>query len=521
MQTVPTQFHDAAQGEIIPLDWGLRISFDKQFDPSLTFFTLNVSILNGMDILAPSDDNPLQEWDYYRYLDYTSRVISMEWTREIDFPYSVSSSMADFTVNNFDDYFTPDSGSPIDQYILPKRPLRLFAGYRNASTLQQFVGITEKTPVRDENAKTASFHALDFLSEIFQTNLSDIIAMQNVTTDVVLEAIFTQYGLSPASYSLAKGRNIIPFVFFDKDKNAGNALRELMQAEGGNLWIDEQGTIRFEPRLNSSSTPVIEFNDTNVIDITSTGDDEIINYVKIISDVRAVQEYQPVFTNAREAGQVWSPSGDPFVIPANTSRPYPADLQDPCISAEEPTLGEASNISWFTAIRSDGTPVNSNINVTGSALNNNQFVVFIENNNSFPIEIDQMEIWGEPAKIINEIRYEAKDQDSIDKYEEQKLEINNNFFGTYSNCDSFAEIIIDAYSENAPVIEMSVKGDYSLQLGDIIDVQARSYDNTYKIISISNTINQYRCTIRARRYGIREWFTLNVSVLNGTHVLAP
>lgn len=522
MQVVTPEFNRLSQNEIVPLDWGLRVSFDKEFNPDITFAQYDISMYDDPEyVYSPSVDNPIQFWDYYDYKDYSSRILSMEWTREIQFPYSVVSAMADFSLNNFDDYFTPDSGSPIDEYILPKRPVRLLAGYATVSNTQQFVGITETTPVRDEISKTVSFHALDFLSEIFDTDLSNVIAMQNVTTDVVLEAIFTQFGLSPSSYVLAKGRNMIRFVFFDKDKNAGEAIRELMQAEGGNLWIDEQGIIRFETRLMPDDSPVMVFNDSNVIDITSTGDAEIINFVRIISDVREVQEYQPVFTNAREPGQQWSPAGDPFIIAANSSRPYPADLQDPCLTAVEPDFGEASNISWFTAIRSDGTPVVSNVSVTGSELNNNQFITFIQNNNSFPIEIDQMEIWGEPAKVINQIRYEAKDQDSIDIYEEQKLEITNNFFGSYNNCDSFSETIIDAYKDHSPVIEMSVKGNYALQLGDIIQIDARSYNEMYKITKITNVVYPYRCTIRARRYVPKSWARYDISLYDNGDVYAP
>lgn len=521
MQTVPQLFHDRAQGEVIPLRVGISVSFDKLYDDDIEWFTFDQSEFNGGDLLAPSDDNPLQQWDYYTYRDYTSRLVNMEFTREIDFPYSVTAAMADFSLNNFDDYFTPGSGSPVSDYVLPKRPLRLYAGYNGVSPLQQFVGITEKSPVRDENAKIASFHATDFLTEIFKQELNETIAMQNVTTDVVLAAIFTQFGISPSAYVLAQGRNRIPFLFFDRGRNAGNAIRDLMQAEGGALWIDEEGIIRFEQRLLLPETPVMVFNDNNVIDISSLGDDEIINYVKITSEVRAVQSYQVVFSNAREAGTSWEPTDDRFTIPANSSRPYNADLEDPCLTANEPTLGFEENDSWFTAVNSGGLPVTSNITVTGSVLNTNQFVVFIQNNNPFPIDIDQMEIWGEPAKVINTINYKAYDQDSIDIYEEQVLEIDNNFFGSYSNCDSFAETIIDAYKDHDPVIEMSVKGDYSLQLGDIVEINARSFVGQYKIIAMTNVVNPYQCKIKARRYNPRNWFTFDVSELDGTDELAP
>jgi hypothetical protein len=521
MQTVTNQFHESAQGNVIPISWLARISFDKQFDDTVEFFTFDSSVFDGGDLLAPNDDNPISYWDYYRYLDYTDRIVNMEWSRQIEFPYSVSAAMADFTMNNFDDYFTPNSGSPIDQYIIPKRPVRLYAGYQNAETIQQFVGLTEKAPIRDENSKTANFHCIDFLSVIFTLELNETVAMQNVTTDVVLAAIFTQFGLSPSSYSLAQGRNRIPFLFFEKGSNAGKAIRDLMQAEMGNLWIDEQGVIRFEQRLLAVETPVMSFDNNNTVDATSLGDDHIINYVKITSDVREVQNHQVVFSNAREPGIPWSLSNDAFIIPANSSRPYESDLEDPNLTIDEPVIGEQENTSWLTAVDSEGNTVSSNISITGSVLNTNQFITFIENNNSFPIEIDQLELWGQPAKIVNTINFRARDDESIDKYEEQVLDITNNFFGSVTNCDSFARTILDAYSENDPFIELNVKGDYSLQLGDIIDVDVRSFIGEYKITGITNVLNPYECKIRASKYTPRDWFTFDVDEFDGPALLAP
>lgn len=523
MQTVDPNFNIRSQGDFIPLTRGLRISFDKVWDDNITFARYDEAMYDDPEYLySPSADNPIAFWDYYDYKDFTSRVVSMEWSREIEFPYSVSSAMADFTVNNFDDYFTPDSGSPIDQYILPKRPLRLLAGYQGVGTLQQFVGITEKTPIRDENSKTASFHALDFLSDIFNTELGSIIAMQNVTTDVVLEEIFKKFGLSDSSYVLAKGRNKIPFVFFDREKNAGNAIRELMQAEMGNLWIDEQGIIMFEPRLMVEQDPVFYFDDNNVIDITSTGEDEIINEVKIFSDIRAVNGFDVVSSNAREDGQPWFAGGDGFIISGGSSRPYIAELPDPCLSVVDPVLGQDTAPSWFTAVRSNGVPVTSGLTVTGTVLNSNNFVVFIQNTNGFPVEIDQMVLWGEPARVINRLApFYAKDQDSIDKYESKLLEIRNDWFGSYDNADSFARTILDAYPEGDPVIEMSVKGTYALQLGDIVSVNARSYVGLYKITKIANVLNPYKCTIRARRYNPKNWGQYDVSKYNDSAVYAP
>lgn len=521
MQTVPDSFHQMAQNGIRPHTWGLRMSFLKQFDDDITFFVLDSSILNGDDILAPSDDNPIQEWDFYRYQNLDDRVVDMEWSREIDFPYSVASAIADYTVNNYDNYFTPGSGSPIDGYIIPKRPLRLFWGFRGHTNLQQFVGVTQSSPVLDSRSKTARFHALDWLAEMFSMPLTETVAMAGVTTDVVLDALFQQFGLSPSQYVLAKGRNKIPFLFFERGKNAGNAFRELMQAEGGALWIDEQGIIRFEQRLLPIESVAMEFNDSNVEDISLSGDSEIINTVRIRTDIRAVQEFQPVYASTDpETGQTLI---EPIRVPANGTKFHTAELTDPLLSVSTPTIGQKTDDSWFIVTDLSGNPVNSDVSISLDTLNNNNYVMLFENDNAFDVLVTQVEVWGEPAKIVDEIRYEAYDEDSVLAYGEQALEIDNNMFGSESNCESFALTILESYKSFNGVIELSVKGDPSLQLGDIISVDTREISGQFKVVKITNTLRDNRATtiLKARRYEPFDWFTLDEDVLNGDAILAP
>lgn len=705
MQNVPQKYHDLSQGGVRPHTYGLWVSFDKAYDDTITFGEWDTSDWDSGDLWSPPEETLLPTWNFYDYRDYSDRVVDMEWERSIQFPYSVVSAMADFTVNNYDNYFTPDSGSPIDEYILPKRPLRLYAGFRGAGQLQQFIGLNEKMPVIDQRSKTAQFHALDFLSEMFALPLTDLVAMatipstestvtnlcinpsievsasgwsvvlgvgarvadatapfgdysyqltnsgggnasasitgditsgtkyrvsfyvknnggstqvsvfqnsntiyqttsvttdwvrhsftftststgaisidlsqatsdtsvyidgimvtegstlhdyfdgsftdttdtdyewtgtaglststkvtgeagQTITTDVVLAAIFEMFGLEESQYVLSKGRNIIPFVFFDQGKNAGNAFRELMQAEGGNLWLDEQGIIRFEPRLLPVDDPVMEFNDSNVEDIQTSGDSEIINTVRIKTDVRQVQEFQPVYSSSDELGN--STLLEPVVVPANGTKFFTAELIDPLLSAEAPTLGQEIDTSWFTAKDVDGTNVTSGVSVTLTNLNNNNYVMLFSNSNGFEVTIDKIEVWGRPAKLVEGkgINYTAYDEDSVDKYGEKVLEIDNNLFGSESNAESFALTIIDAYKELNGVIEMTVKGDPSLQLGDIVTVDTREIIGEYKITYIRNSyMNQKATTIlKATKYTPREWGFFDITEWDDGSLWAP
>jgi len=521
MQTVSNSFHQKSQAGIRKHRWSLLMSFDKDFDDSKTFFTLNSSSLDGSDVLAPVDDNPIQYWDFYAYTPYTDRVISLEWEREIGFPYSVQSSIATAVLNNFDNYFSSHTNSPINQYLIPARPIKLLSGYDSEPLLQQFVGITQDKPELDQNNRTAKFHSLDYLSELFKLQLSESVAMSDVRTDEALAALFQQFGVAPYQYELARGRNVIPFLFLAEGTSAASCFRDIMQAEGGQLWIDEQGLIRFDQRLVTATGPVFTFNESNTVSLATSADTEIINRVKVTSNIRQIQDLQPIHAGS---GQLTSPTlTEPVTIPAGGSATYTIKLDDPLNTYNEPTLGFVSGNSWFTALTSTDSNVVSNVSVTDSVLTLNQLVITFTNANSFDTYLSAIEVYGEPAKIIDTINYEAYDQDSIDQYGDHLLDIKNDMFGSESNCESFAYTILDAYSQFDSIIELSVKGDPALQLGDIIWVDTRKIVGQFQITKISNSINPRGVTqvIKAKRYDPRFWFILDISQLNGTEVLAP
>ncbi len=524
MQIVPSWYNALANGNIRPHTWGAYISFTKEYDDAITFFTLNVSQLDGTDILSTSVDNPLQDWDLYEYTDFSERVIYQSVQRELEFPYSVVNSIADFSLNNYDNYFTPNAGSPIEGFILPKRPVRLLQGLSTA-LLPQFVGLTQGMPKISRDDGTATFTAMDFLTQIYSMPIRNTEAMQDVRTDEVLADIFTQFGLSPSQYDLGRGRNVIKFLFFEKNQQtAGDVIRPLMQAEGGLLWLDEEGIIKFRSRLEQPDTSSYTFDSDSIVLLNTSGDDQIINHVIINTDVREVQEYQTVYSKKTTDSTL-------NVIPAGGSNVFIADLQDPLLTVEEPVYGLNAGVSWFTATEADGTEVTGGISITSVELKTNTYEMTIENANGFDVNIDQMNLWAQPAKRISvePIVYENKDQDSIDKYETQgggtntPMEITNNFVQDVDTARSLALTILDEYSEYADIIEFEAKGNSAIQLGDINTIDYENYDGEYRVIGINNKLqdSKYTQIIKARRYAPRDWFTLDVSELNGVAVLAP
>lgn len=528
MITTSATFNQVANGMMRPIAQKTSISFTKQRAQNVSWFVLDQSQLDGTDILATDPDDVIQAWDAYEWEDFSNDVIKLDWSRSVAFPYNVQSATCDVVLNNTHQKYTyENSESPLYGYIIPKRPLRTYAGFKKNGTAEVvpvFVGLTQKMPAYSgTNNSTATFTALDFLSEIGNMQLTNTIMLRDVRTDEAIAEILNMFGMDSSMYDLARGENVIPFLDFESGANAGNILQKLIQAENGALWLDEKGVIRFAPRVaDLGKTPIATFDEQNIISISPSRTDGIINRVKIESDVRKIQEKQPIFTMSNERGFESSANEDAYRIKPNGNTIIWVSFDDPIWSATlNPVLNGANDDSNFTAVDLSGNAVTSGLTATGTLFSDAMKIV-VSNSNSYFVSLSYMEIWGEPAKIVDTIKYDAYDEDSVSEFGEMVLEINDNdFFGSYQNADEYAESILKIRSDYSPVINMKVKGNPALQLGDIIQVNDK-FAGAYKITGISSAISGsdgLSVNITAERFIIMMPFILDQSQLDGAEVL--
>ena len=192
------------------------------------------STIGGSDIIKGVGD-VVAEWDKYQYDDYSYRIKSIEVTRQEENFNSTTLAQADLVMENHDNYFTPNRGSVIDEFILPYRPIKLAGGF-GAESVPQFVGLTEKMPTVEEKSKTISFHCIDFMYSLFNRPLDQAVMYQDMRTDQILAALLVAFGISPTQYQFDVGFNIIAFAFFDKGSKFGDVVKKLMQAEMGRFY---------------------------------------------------------------------------------------------------------------------------------------------------------------------------------------------------------------------------------------------------------------------------------------------
>lgn len=504
MQVVSNAFHVATNKTARKLSFRVFMAFNKIYDSNIGFFTLNSSQLNGGDFLQGTQ-TIIQEWDKYSYDDFTERVISVEWQKEETTPYSFVMGMADIVLDNHDDMFTPGVSQNYSDVILPRRPIRILAGFEGEN-VPVFIGLTEEMPEIDKKNKTAKFHCIDFITLLYEQKLTEAVIYEDMRTDEILDELLQLVGLSPTQYDLDVGLLNIPFAYFEKDSKFGDAVKDLMIAECGTFFMDESGVIRFRNKQNFDDTSQFTFNESNTIDFKTRREHDIINVVEITSKVREVQATTGIYELS-----------DPILVPGSGTAVKFFDYQDPVTTVDTPTY------KAYSSSDGSGTDLTSNITITEQVDFSKATKVTFSNSTSTDAYITNLQITGTPAIVVKEIFLREQDDTSITKYEEQVLEIENEYIQSENDARTIALVLLQFYSEAGSIYEADVKGSPALQLNDQVTINLGTDDTGYAIQKIFCSIESGRFT---QRLGVRvrpdlSFFILNQSTLNGGDLISP
>ena len=523
MQTVSAPMTTATSAARRKLQKRALISFPKAYAATTRFFTVGVSSVGGPDPIFGTGAT-LQEWDKYDYADYSARVIDMETTREMDILGSTIKAMADFSLSNHDDKFTPMVDPTIGSYILAGRPVKLFWGFDN-DAVPMFTGVTEKMPSVGGSGLAAKFHATDFIGTIFNTELDQAVMYVDQRTDQILSALLVAHaGLATSQFVLDLGMNRIPFAYFKKGDKLGNIIQQLVQAEMGQFFQDELGIFRFWNRQhNVYASPVWSFDHmSNVYDADPPSAESVINVVEVISNVRAVQAKQ----------KLWESSNAQEILPGQTVTIF-ADFKDdfgdlPVTSVDTPLEISIASTSYFEAnAQRDGSGANmaANVTMTSSARFATSYMMTFTNTAPAPAFITKLILYATPAKVISEIYHRQADAVSVGKYDENVITITNDFIQSETAAKSISRMIVEDRKVPANVRTITVKGVPQLQLGDVVNYDANDGQGslTYKVVKMVGKLNKSGLIqqLKLVRYTIKTYFQVGVSSVGGPDQIAP
>lgn len=527
MQTVSAAFDTATAAPFKNVGIGALIAWQKTVNPTYQFFTINQSKIGGPDLIKGSGGS-VTFFDKYQYDNETANVESYKITRKMsNLPWGVIMAQADITLLNNSNRYTPTYDPVIGNYIKPDRPIKLSVGF-NGEFITMFTGYTERpnSTILSRRTTLTAWDALKFLSN----KKSNLPVFVNARANDIIEALLIEQGFSgsqfvieaslqqPISYLMAKGR-IVTDIF-----------KDICAAEGGLMFCDENGVIRFWNRLhlNSNSTSRWTFNYSNMTNV-EWDTTPIVNDAIVIAKPFKIAAFN----------KVWE-SGQAYTVPPGGSLDVFADFRDdvgnfPVISLDTPVnISSATTSSYQANYNEDGTgdDAASAISLTSSYLFGQTYKMTYTNSSTQNVYLVKIQLYGIPAKVQVLDSKEQTDAASILDYginpdnNGEVIEINNDIVQDAATANALAYIYVTLFKGPLQRLKCTIFGVPHLQLGDYVTVNEETTGQTLSMVVVGQDISvatngAVSQSIELEQRSVYQYFTIGVSKIGGSDYLAP
>lgn len=558
MQTVSSTFVTNETSSTQTVDYGILISWTEQINSSYEFFTIGTSIIGGPDVIK-GGGTEVTFLDRYQYTDYSDYGLSIDIKISIgQYPYGTMMRQAEVKLDNTELTFMPGHDPTIGAYILPNRPVKLSTGL-SGELITMFAGYST-APVNDvshRETKLTCYDGMGYLNMTVSTGSGPLAQTNNgvyinaYANDIIAD-LLTEAGFASTDYvleqSLQQPIGYLSPINFETGTNVngnigsiGYIISALCEAEMGIAFFDENGTFHFWNRQHIPDNTTVQWsfdyseslggNNTGIIsyNIENT---EIINDVQVQATPREVVAKQ----------QVWQ-LAQPVLIPANGTAVISADFSDsngnmPVTELDTPILYVSTNpvsSSFEANLNSDGSAtqdVGSYLTCSTVVLSGSNAQLTFTNTYGMPIWVTSLLLYGTPAKVLQTINIEYKNQSSIDLYginpanNGQPLQIENNLIQDPLTANSIAYQLVNDYAVPLQRMSLEVMAAPQLQFGDYITVFLNDINQTlnYTIVGIEFSQTKedpFKQVIEAEVRQMITYFTIGVSTIGGTDEIAP
>lgn len=527
MQTVSSAFTAEERDTVRQLAHNLQVSWQKERNLGSRTFTIGSSTIGGRDVIG-INPGALGGPNIYRYFDESAYVVSMAWERGLNLPVGgLSKAFAEAVLDNTSDRFTPEwMGGRGELYtaIESRKPMILQSGFKvNGvdSVVPQFVGILDRQPEINARTKEARIHASDYIDFFENRYLDQTVMFTGQPTDRVIETLLQQQGLATAQYNLDAGINTIPFGLFESGSKFGDVIHEVVKAENGQFYQDEQGIFRFENRQHWDSAPYTQVQriiaTAQVLNSETPTDEHIINVVEVKGTPREKQSNQLVWQSTGFAG-----SGLLTLAP-NSQQEIWVNFDDPMLSIDTPAPVNTSTTSFFVA--------NDNQDGTGTDMTASVYLKYIEkfattaklifvNTASTTVYIINLDIWGRPARRTGNIYFRSERGLSVTAYEERALTIESEFIQSQSWAQTYGELVLQDFAFPERIIKLTIRAIPEMQRGDLVSWQGRNW-RIYDIKSTLDASVGYIQELTMVQRVLATYFRIGISTIGGTDKIAP
>lgn len=446
------------------------------------YATVGTSVVNGSDIVAGSDIQTINNADSFEYFDESARVIRIEYERTLLEPLGgMSIAIADIVLDNTDLRFTPDKNATIGTALRPNRPMKVFIGFHVAGqdkVIPIIEGLTLQ-PKEDKLRRTVTITSYDYLRWLNE-KAQETTIYQNQRTDEIIADILSRAGVGSSSYSLDQGLNTVGFAWFEKGDTAGERIRKLVEAEEGIFYQDESGVLHFDNRDKYSVAPytsaVWTIDSDDILDWEQDDSTDIINRAIIKGAPRSV----------KSEAEIWR-DGIEEQIPAGQTLTIWANFDDPVSSITSPS--SSTDYTAFSASGGAGTDLTSSMSIVVTSFTKTAKLEITNSSGSLAY-MNFLRLRGTPATVDYEVEQVFQDTTSIADYNENQIEVKNEFIDNATFAAAMAQNIVRRHKNPIESVIITVRGIPQLQLRDQVRVYDRdisAYKN-YRVLKIQGTL---------------------------------
>ena len=522
MQITTAAFTVEEKQSFRQLAQNLQISWHKQSLLGNKTFIIGVSLIGGGDVIG-INPGAIGSPSNYKYFNESAYVISLGWERGYNMPEGgLSMGLAEALLDNTTGRFTPrymGGHSELSTAIVPQRPAIINAGFNLGGVdvvLPQFAGLLNDQPSVSVRDKTISLSVADYVSYFQNKYLDQTVMFTGLFTDQVIKILFNDLGMSTSQYRLDAGINLIPFGVFDIGTKFSDAIGQLVQAENGHLYQDETGVFRFENRQHWSNAPYNTvqkvISTSQVIDAQAPNEDHLINIVEITGGIYQKQPGQILFN---------LPTLSSFAVPPGGSYSQYFQFQDPVLNLTDPTIAGAN--SYFvanTAPDNSGTDMSTSITVTRLGLFSQNVNYNFTNSSNFTVYITQLVLWGRVAKRTSDLYYRQQDDSSVTAFQSHDFQITNDFIQNYSWAQTYAQMLLNDFSNIENLQQITIRAIPELQLGDLISWQGK-YWRIFDSKAQLDATQGFTQILTLLQRTIVTYFRIGVSTIAGGDQISP
>lgn len=529
MQVVSSGFSAAAQASYNEPNFGVLISWLKNFDPTVSFFQIGVSPIGGNHPIKSTyeDITLFDKYDYKREDPYVNNLTVERTVSTI--PIGTMSAQLDLELDNTTKRFLPNYDSEIGEYVgRPGRPIKINSGF-GTEVIPVFTGYTgrPKTTLVNRSYNVHAFDAMEFLN-----NFTSQLGIQtNVSVKDMIALLLVEAGFSSSTFVLENSlQDNIGFIS-PYGWKSGELIKKLAEAEAGLFFFDEQGKARYWNRLHFSINPgaVATLNYSNLIDLQFK-DTPIINWVRVIAKPRAVTANQLIYRLAQSVE----------IAPGETKEVIFSLKDDdgdlPTTTIDTPLYVDSQITSFYrTNVASDGSgdPSNTNITLTSfSTWGTGGSAEFTNNSGSTVMYITDLQLYGTPAKVVTTITEEYKDENSIEENGVnpdnggEPMEIVNDYIQDRGTAQTYAFNIVNTFAEVGRQLTGVPFANPAWQFGDVFNVTIEDTGDELKMVMLGSKLNMDRTTALSQSMTLEErifrtYFQIGVSQIGGPDAIAP